>query len=147
MQIEDVPIRPRDSVRERELARQIRQLPEADRYEFIRTLLNKDLVVGLAMANACLRDKKHFEAILDQGLKTADASHIGLWLKCVIPKLGFRKVLHLVTDKLATEPKGVEKAAYWLWGLCPRNDPAAHQGLMKLNDFLRERGLMTSSPE
>lgn len=142
MQIEDYVTRPRNSVRERELARRLRQLPEEDRFTFIRTLLDTDFVVGLILASACLRQKKYFEAILDYGFKN-HSSRIELWLQCVIPRLGFRKVLHLVTDKLLTEPKAVEKAAYWLWGLRPRNDPAARQGLLKLNDLLREQGLMT----
>lgn len=143
MQLEDFITRPRNSVRERKLARRLRQLPEEDRFTFIQDLLNKDYVVGLALASTCLRDKSYFKAILEHGLKPANASHIELWLKCVIPRLGFRKVLHLVTEKLSTEPKGVERAAYWLWGFRPKNDPAAHQGLLKLNDLLRDKGLMT----
>jgi hypothetical protein len=143
LQPEDFVTRPRDSVRERELARRVRQLPEEERFTFIRTLIDKDVVVGLLLARACLRDRKYFKTILDQGLKTADASFIKLWLTCVIPPLGFRKVVRLVTDKLSTEPKGVEKAAYWLWVMRPHSDPDALQELLKLNHLLREKGLMT----
>lgn len=147
MQPEDFVTRPRDSVRERELARRIRELPEEDRFTFIRTLIDKDLVVGLLLARSCLRNTKYFETLLDQGLQTADASFIKLWLTCVIPPLGFRRVLRLVTDKLSTEPQGVEKAAYWLWVMRPHSDPPALQGLMKLNQLLRDKGLMTPRPE
>lgn len=142
-QPEDFVTRPRDSVRERELARRLRQLPEEDRFTFIRTLIDKDLVVGLLLARNCLRDRKYFETILDLGVKTADASFIKLWLQCVIPPLGFRRVVRLVTRKLATEPHGVEKAAYWLWVMRPYSDPTALQGLTQLNHLLREKGLMT----
>ena len=140
--IEDFVIRPRHSVRERELARRLRELPEEDRFTFIRTLLDKDFEVGLVLASACLRDKNYFKAILDYGLKN-HSSRIELFLKRVIPRLGFRKVLHLITDKLSTEPKAVEHAAYYLWVFRPKNDLAAYQGLLKLNDLLRARGLRT----
>ena len=143
MQIDDFVIRPRDSVRERELARRLRELPEEDRFTFIHKLLDKDPDVGLMLASACLRDKKYFEAILSHGLKTAGAGSIEIWLKCVIPKLGFRKVLQSVTDKLSSEPKGVEKAAYWLWVLRPKDDESTRERLLKLNDLLRENGLRT----
>lgn len=145
MEIEDFVIRPRDSVRERELARRLRELPEEDRFTFIYNVLDEDPEVGLMLASACLRDKKYFQAILSHGLKTGGAGSIELWLKCVIPKLGFRKVLQSVTDKLSSEPKGVEKAAYWLWVLRPKDDEAARERLLKLNDLLHEKGLRTPS--
>ena len=143
MRIEDFPIRPRDSVRERELARRLRELPEEERFEFIHTLLDKDSEVGLVLANACLWDPKYFEAILNMGFKPPHAPYIDQWLKCVIPKLGFRKVVYLVINKLDTEPKRVELAAYYLWYFRPRNDPRAVQLLLKLNDLMREKGLRT----
>ena len=99
--------------------------------------------MGLLLARNCLRDRNYFETILDQGVKTADASFIKLWLQCVIPPLGFRRVVRLVTGKLATEPQGVEKAAYWLWVMRPHSDPGALQGLSKLNNLLHEKGLTT----
>ena len=143
MQIEDFVIRPRDSVRERELARRLRELPEEDRFTFIYNVLEKDPEVGLVLANTCLRDKKYFQAVLDHGLKKGGAGSIEIWLKCVIPKLGFRKVLQSVTDKLSSEPRGVENAAYWLWVLRPKDDEATRERLLKLNDLLREQGLRT----
>jgi hypothetical protein len=143
LKIEDFIIRPRDSVRERGLARRLRELPEEERFAFIRTLLDKDYEVGLVLARACLRDKKYFEAILNIGFKTVHLPYIDSWLKCVVPKLGFRKVVHLVTDKLDTEPDGVQRAAYYLWYFRPKNDQKGRQLLLKLNDLLREKGLRT----
>lgn len=143
MQIENYVSRPRDSVREREIAAKLRQLPEEERFKFISDLLAKDLVVGLMLASACLRSRKYFEAILDRGLKTADASYMKLWLKCVIPRLGFRRVVSMVTNRLDTEPKGVEHAAYWLRGMVPRNDPASIKALSRLIDLMRKKGMVT----
>ena len=143
MQAEDYVTRPRDSVRKREVAKRLRQLPEEERYEFVRTLLDKDYYVALVFATACLRETRYFAALLDHGFKTTP-QYIDDWLKCVVPKLGFRKVVYLVMSRLPAEPKGVELAAYHLWRLRPEHDQRAQKLLMKLNALLRKNGLRTS---
>jgi hypothetical protein len=145
LRAEDFQYRPRISEREREMARKLRQLPEEERFQFIQEALRRDRVariVGLKLANACLRRKAYFENILDQGLETADASDIKIWLECVIPRLGFHKVVGLLTDKLATNPKVVDKARYWLGYFLPDNDPRAAEALSELNRVMSEMGLI-----
>lgn len=75
-------------------------------------------------------------------METADASDIKLWLECVIPRLGFRKVVALLTDKLATDPKVVDKARYWLGYFLQDNDPRAITALSELNRVMSEMGLI-----
>ena len=134
--------RPRNSVRERKLAQELRKLPEESRFRYIQNLLNNDYVVGLKLANACLRKKSYFEAILGQGLEMARVSDIQLWLKCVIPRLGFRRVVSLVSKRLETNTEAVNKALYYLCILLPRDDKRAVQALIKLSKLMESKGLL-----
>lgn len=134
--------RPRNSVRERKLAQELRQQPEEARFQFVQELLKNDDVVALALANACLRKKSYFEAILLQALETHARVNLNLWLKCVVPRLGYRRVVALVTEKLETNPEAVNKALYYLCGLLPKDDPRATQALLKLSELMESSGLL-----
>ena len=130
--IEDVTGKKRDTKRERQVANQLRSLGEEARYPYILQALQRDVVVGLRLANACLREKKYFEDIFLQGLQTADASEIQFWLKAVVSRLGFRRVVALLLETQKESPRTVEKALYWLPQYLPQNDSEALNHLQEL---------------
>lgn len=129
---------PRDSRRERETAQQLRQWSEEERYEFVKELLGHDELAGLRMASSTLQQKGHFEGILERGLRTADASSVSHWLECVVPKLGFRKVVLIMSSKVETDFETVKKALYWLPRHRPQNDPRADAALSALKTKVRD---------
>src|SRR5438046_1377206 len=100
LKIEDYAGKHLSSKQERELADKLRKLPEEERYAFIQAMLPHNLLLGLYLANACLRQKSYFEVLLHQGLQTADASSIRIWLETVMSRLGTRRVVALLTDAL-----------------------------------------------
>jgi hypothetical protein len=106
--------RTRNPLWERELARQLRELSEPERFEFLNEFLPLNQVVALELARNCPLEKQSLEKLLDRGLVEADASAIREWLECVVPKLGFRRVLHHLRSRRAVNPCGVERARYWL---------------------------------
>ena len=140
--MENFQVRPRDSVRERKLAQELRALSEETSFRYIQDVLGKDYVVGLKLANACLRKKGYFEAILGQGLEMARVTDIKLWLKCVIPRLGFRRVVSLVSKRLETNTEAVNKALYELCRLLPKDDQRAVQALITLSRLMESKGLL-----
>lgn len=137
MKLEDYLIKRRDTQREHELAQKLRELPEEERFQNIQKLMNFDRVVGLEMANFCLRKKEYFEIILNQGLKTADASSIYFWLKCVTPRLGFRRVVSILTQKFEADPRAVTKAFYWLGRFMPSKDTKSELAWRSLQDLVK----------
>lgn len=128
---------PRDSRRERETAQQLRQWPEEDRYQFVKELLGHDELAGLRMASSTLQQKSHFESLLERSLRTADASSISHWLECVVPKLGFRKVVLMMSSKIETDFDAVKKALYWLPKYKPQTDVRADAALTALKTKVR----------
>lgn len=104
----------RDSIRERALARELRALPEAERFEFIRELLETNASYGLVMVRRCLRRPEHARILITCALRTADASSIRCWLEALVPKLGFRQTMQLLDEHLESDLAGVSKARYWL---------------------------------
>ncbi|WP_162656854.1 hypothetical protein [Tuwongella immobilis] len=125
LRIEDVAPKLRDSRVERELASELRKLPEADRLQFINELISCGLphcfTVALWLARTCLNDRHSLEAILAQGLERGDASTVKYWLEAVVHGLGFRRVVHLVSERITTDPESVIKAEYWLRQWVPHN--------------------------
>jgi hypothetical protein len=52
---------------------------EAQQFERVCVLLEKDIVEALRVANSTLKSKKYFQALLERGLEVADASEIEVW--------------------------------------------------------------------
>ena len=118
----------------------LKTLPEETRWQKLELLVKEDPITALQLANAVLREKKCFELLLEQGLEKANASDIELWLKAVIPRLGFRRTVAILTNKLAEQPEGVAKALYWLPKFLPTESESA---LAALRDLIRKEKQMT----
>ncbi len=140
---EEVAKRLRDTKVEREVADALRAMADdAQRFAFIKALVPLHHIVALRLANACLREACYFEEVLAIGLNTANASDIRHWLEAVVPRLGLRRVVALVAQRI-DDPPVVEKAAYFLPGLLPTGGGAARdaEALDRLFQEGRRRGL------
>ena len=62
------------------------------------------------------------EAILIQGLERGDASTVKYWIEAVIRGLGFRRVVRLVSERIATDPGSAIKAEYHLRRWIPKDN-------------------------
>jgi hypothetical protein len=129
--------KPRTAELERELVQQLLAQPEEQRYQFIQEMLTFEVQVALKLANACLRQRSYFEALLEQGLRTADASAIRWWLRPLVTRLGMRRVARMLTVKLVTHRAGVKKALYWLPSLLRADDAKGAAALRELADKAR----------
>jgi len=114
--------RARDPKWERDLARELRLLPEAERFQFVKDLLDVQFAVALDLARKCLSEKESLESLLEFGLQQADVSTIQDWLKCVLPRLGARRLVRCLHRHLNDYPQAVESARYWLPGLQTKVD-------------------------
>jgi hypothetical protein len=87
---------------------------EEERFNRVCALLERDVVEALRVANSTLRSKKYFQNLLERGLATANASEVEIWLKYLIPRLGFRYVINVLEKKVVEQPQQVKNASYWL---------------------------------
>jgi len=114
---------------ENELACLLRKEAESQRFLFIEELLSHTelpvRLVGLELIKRCLTDKNLIERLLNKGLQAADISEIKYWLNAITPKLGFRRVLSVVTEQLEEHEERVEKALFWLPSFLPDRNPKA----------------------
>ena len=134
----------RDSKKETALAQRLRELPEDERFALIYECLQYRTVLGLSLATSCLQKPMYFQQILEQGLQRADASAIRFWLECAVPRLGVRRVLHVLTQTLETNPGAVEKALYWLPRFMPRDDERAMEAWTQLKMKTKPQELATA---
>ena len=87
---------------------------EAQQFESVCVLLEKDIVEAQRVSNSTLKSKKYFQDLLERGLEVADASEIEVWLRYLVPRLGMRYVINVLEGKLIEQPQQVKKAMYWL---------------------------------
>jgi hypothetical protein len=99
---------------DRKNSQDLMSLSEEEQFNRICALLEKDTVEALRVANSTLKSKKSFQDLLEKGLGSANASEIEIWLKYLIPRLGVRYIINILSDKVAEQPQHVKKASYWL---------------------------------
>ena len=114
LSIKDYAGRVRGSVWEQELAQKLRLEPETDRFEFLSDLLVSNQFVALDLARKCLSENRSFELLLDRALLEANSSGIRHWLECVVPRLGIRRVIAHLHERMDENREAVRRAKYWL---------------------------------
>jgi hypothetical protein len=117
---------------EAELLKLLRDLPESDRLEAVQRVVKYNPPLSLRLASRVLQQKQSFLTLLKQGLKRSDASEMELWLKHVVPKLGFRPVVETLRNALGTDAQAVEKALYWLPRFLPQGDEKSQKAFLSL---------------
>ena len=85
-------------------------------------MINQDYFAALKLANSKLKTKKYFENLLEKGLESANASEIEIWLKYLVPRLGFRYVVNVLDKKVESQSEQVKKALYWLPKFLQKNN-------------------------
>lgn len=98
----------------RQNSQDLMSLSEEEQFNEVCVLLEKDTVEALRVANSTLRSKKYFQDLLNRGLDSANASEIEIWLKYLIPRLGLRYVINVLSERVVQQPQQVRKASYWL---------------------------------
>jgi hypothetical protein len=89
-------------------------LSEEERFHEICVLLERDIAGSLKLAGNVLQSKKYFYLLLEKGLESADASEIETWLIYLVPRLGVRSVINVLSGKINENPQQVENTIYWL---------------------------------
>ncbi|MEH2010440.1 hypothetical protein [Nostoc sp.] len=130
------------------LQKKLMSLPEEAQFDEINAILDRDSVIGLKLANAILKNKRYFEILLERGVAEANASEVELWVKYLLPRLGFRRVMAILSDKLSENPHAVDKASYWLPKFLPKGNKQAARLLKELlnkkKQFLGENDKVVS---
>jgi hypothetical protein len=142
MQATDYADKLRDTVTERELAKQLRTLPEEQRYAFILEMLDVHLIVALELANSCLRSRDLLTRLLEVGLtRVKDLSGINVWLERLVPRLGVRRVLEILRRQLDTHPFAVGSALYFMQGYVKKEDSPAIRAFQQLYETTKQKGV------
>lgn len=114
LSVHDYAERVRDSRWERDLAQELRKLPERERLEFVSDFALANPAVALDLAKKCLTQKQSFELLLDQALDNSSSSGIRYWLESIVPRMGVRRVISHLRRRANSNAEGVARAAYWL---------------------------------
>ncbi len=104
---------PRDSKRENEICKWLRQQNEHEKFEFVWRVLRKNLCLGIPLVRAVQLRPIYLEVILEHGFVYGDASSVRLWLEATMDGLGERRVFELLAAHLERAPLIVYKVLYW----------------------------------
>jgi hypothetical protein len=111
----------RESKREAELMRLLRQVPEESRHKFILNLLDRRLTSGLLFFAACTNSSSLAREVLIKVLIELEAGSIASGISNVrgtIPpiqsKLGIENLLRILSDSVEEYPKAVSCTLVWL---------------------------------
>lgn len=108
-----------DSKVMRTLARDLREEPEEDRFQFIQDMLAHPSGVGAALrlANTSLRKREFLERVFERCLDQENWRWLPLCLDCVVPRIGLQRVITILKLRLEQDPgniKNISLARYYL---------------------------------
>jgi hypothetical protein len=89
-----------------------------------------------------MRNRVFFEALLREGVQTADVSRISTWLACVVPRLGAGRVLHEVRLRMDADPDVAQKVLYWMPKFLPQNSRRQWHAFESLKVIAAEKGYL-----
>ena len=125
----------RDSKREQETLKTLREMEEYSKFEFIWNVLKKRPGLGFPLVKGAQLKRAHLEVILEYGLVYGDASTVRWWYEATVEGLGERRVVDIISSHLENGPLIVEKVLYWLR---PENE-SAKKAVGKLQKDFKER--------
>lgn len=102
-----------DATRVNRLVARLRRLSTVKAVRVVRCLIDRDDLVGLRVANRVLRGEE-FVPLLRWGLDVANASTIRDWLEASADRIGHRRMIEIVRERLDHDPQAVKRALYWL---------------------------------
>ena len=122
----------RDTQVEKDIAKKLRQLDETDAFQFVLDMLDVNEFVALELAQKCLRTKDYFVRLLRLALERGTACSMEIWLRCVVARLGVRKVLDELTHLVDSQTVGISKMLFFLPRYVDENDSKSTEILLKI---------------
>ena len=135
--LENYKMRLRDPKVLIEMARELRKLPQEERYVHIQKVIARDSLIVMHLSNRCLSKKAMLAEIFQRGLATTDISTIKWWLGTAIPRLTVPEVADVLRTYAETQPEIIDNALYWLPGMLPKNDPKVAEELRRLRQSIK----------
>jgi hypothetical protein len=112
---------PRDSKRENETCKWLRQQEEVKKFEFVWKVYRINPSIGLVLIKKSQLKPIFLEAILEHGFVYGDASSVESWLEATIEGLGHKKVVAMVKNHISDAPLVVFKVLYFLPHYCQKH--------------------------
>ncbi len=128
-----------DERAENQLAKALRPLPETEKLAFINRLLASPSTVksGLRLAQRCLQSPESMLTIITAGFDRRNISILPRWIGPFIPRVGFRRFIGYLGERMQTDPKSVGDALYWMPEWIPLGDATASQLVAELEQQLK----------
>jgi hypothetical protein len=138
--VEDLLYKPTSDLITKKLVKQLKQKTEEERLEFILKMLSYRGSYGLVIALKTLQKAASFKVLLEMGIKEGDASNLGYWLQYTLPRLGFRRTVSILKNKLDEDPLSIYKAFYWLSRMTRNISDREREDFEDLRSELIKRG-------
>ncbi len=105
-----------------ERARRINDLPEAERVEAIREYADEDSFAAAKALPLVSIGREGLRELTSFSLRRVDLQRMQYWIKGLVVKAGFRRVLRWIATDEGAPAEGLDFAAYHLRRLVPNTD-------------------------
>jgi hypothetical protein len=123
----------RDTNTERDLAKNLRAMPEDERLAFILEMLDVHHMVALDLSNSCLHNRQLLETLVEKCIaKWQDVSAPGVWLEKLLPRLGFKRTVAILQESIDACPTAVAGAIYFLLRFAANEDEVSQRSFDNL---------------
>ncbi len=112
--VEDIVNFSRDSLREKQLVKCLRQLDSAEAVSLVKDLVARRSLCAIAVAIRVINDHDSVLQLFSFAFEVADAQDIKAVLEFGLGKLGPRTVFRVLAEIKPARPQQIEKALYFL---------------------------------
>lgn len=119
-----------------ELARQLRRMPEEDRFPFILELIDVNEGLAKGIVDRVLRDKSYFLELIPIALESPNPLGLQDWILVLVSRLGLRKVVSEFEKRIEQYPERISYSLFYLRLLSHGNEKSL-QSVERLKERLR----------
>ena len=102
----------------------------------IKEMIDQGSTISHVAVKRVLRDPQDIEEIFTYLVDKTNIQTLGLWLECIIPKVGVKKVIRLIKKLNSDSNKLAEKALYWLPRYIESKDQKSFRLITQLEELV-----------
>ena len=125
-----------------EVAKWLRSEVSGVRMDFLRERINHSAILRLAMS--CVNDRGEAQELFRLGLDSimyANSQKTKLWTQFGVTKIGAKRAITEISNRVDSQPHVVDMALYWLPSMIPEGD-SSRDSLVQLQNLAKRLDLI-----
>ncbi len=121
---------------EQKIVDYLKSVNEREALLLIKEMINQGSTISHVAVKRVLRERQNVEEIFSYLADKTNIQTLGLWLECIIPKLGIKRAIALIEKLNSDTNKLAEKALYWLPRYIKSEDEKSRHSIAYLKNLV-----------